>query len=114
MAKHFILVHLSNNKLKAMRLALLILLIVPAIALSQETDKVSIYPNPATDVITVNLGEREDVAMVKIVSEEGKVVWSEHKDESEFKLNLELYPKGVYYLQVSVLNKVEVYRFVKK
>ena len=97
-----------------MRLALLILLIVPAIALSQENDKVSIYPNPATDVITINLGERKEVAMVKILNQEGQVVWSEHREEVEFKLNLELYPKGIYYLQVSILDKVEVYKFSKQ
>lgn len=112
--KRFITVQQVNNKLKAMRLTFLIILFIPAIALSQVDHKVSIYPNPATDVITVKMGEREDIAMVKIINQGGNVVWSEHRDEAEFKLNLEHYPPGVYHVQISVLDKVELYKFIKK
>ena len=97
-----------------MRLAILILLLIPGISFSQQGDKVTIYPNPATDVITINMGERQDVAMVKILNQEGKVVWSEHREEAVFKLDLELYPPGSYYVQISVLDKVEVHKFIKK
>lgn len=96
-----------------MRSAILFLLLFPAIALSQEENKVSIYPNPATSEISIKIGEREDVALIKIISQNGTVVWSEYKDETEFKLSLEHFPEGTYIVQIGVLDKVEICRFVK-
>lgn len=97
-----------------MRFTIIFLLLLPINALSQQDNQVNIYPNPATDEININIGEREDVATVKIISQSGKVVWSQFKEESKFKLNLEHYPEGVYYVQIGVLDKLEIYKFIKR
>lgn len=104
----------NNNKPIVMRLTLLFLLLFPIMSSAQTQTEVSIYPNPVTDVINIKTGVHEGAAMVKIISESGQVVWSEFKDEATFSLNLEHYPKGVYYVQISVNDKVEVCRFIKK
>lgn len=89
-------------------------MLFPLAVAAQSKSEVSIYPNPVTDVITIKTGAHEGAAMVKIIAESGQVVWSEYKEEPSFSLNLEHYPKGVYYVQIGVNDKIEVCRFIKK
>jgi hypothetical protein len=104
----------NNNKPTIMRTLVLVFLLFPLLSTAQDQSKVEIYPNPVTDVLTIKVGQHEDAANIKIISESGQIVWSEHKSETEFSLNLEHYPKGVYYVQIAVKDKVEVCRFIKK
>lgn len=97
-----------------MRLLLLSFLLFPFFSSAQLESGVSIYPNPATDVITIQSAEHDSPALVKILSETGELVWSQHENDSKFSLNLEHYPKGVYFVHIAVNNKVEVCRFIKK
>ena len=76
-------------------------------------DKVSIAPNPAKNEISVKLQDKQDVT-VKILTQEGSVVWTEHQYKAEFMLNLAYFPKGVYYVQISIQDNVEVYQFDKR
>lgn len=96
-----------------MRFAILFLFIFPVVSLAYDLDKVSIAPSPTKNEISVKIENKQDVT-VKILTESGEVVWTEHQTKSEFMLDLEYYPKGVYYVQISIQDKVEIFKFDKR
>ena len=96
-----------------MKNTLLFLLLFPLSVLAVD-GKVSFNTNSSTDVITVHLEDQHHAVMVQIISQDGNVVWTEHTMESQFDLNLNHYPDGVYTVNISVYDKVESHQFVKK
>ena len=97
-----------------MRLALLFLLVFPISVLAEDGGKVTVHPNNTTNKITVELGENIHASMIQIINEDGIVLWTEHKKDKEFTINMKYYPPGVYNIQVSIFDKVQNYQFVKK
>ena len=74
------------------------------------TEKIEIYPNPAFDVITINLPE---ASLVRIISLSGSTVAQHKLDEGQNSVNIQNLISGVY--QIQIINKqTEVYKFVKK
>jgi hypothetical protein len=97
-----------------MRLSLIFLLLFPFAAFCEDGDKVSIQPNTSSDKITIEIEEQVHASMVQILTEDGTVLWTEHRKEQEFKLNLEFYPPGTYTIQISIFDQVKRQKFVKR
>lgn len=97
-----------------MRLALLLLLLIPFAGLADDGSKVIVQPNSKTNKVTVELGQNVHASMIQILNEEGEVLWTEHKKEQEFTLNMKYYPPGTYNIQVSIFDQVQNYSFVRR
>ena len=67
-----------------------------------EEPEIQVYPNPATDLLTVCIGEAMQCKPlnVNIVDVMGRVVFSETISASEFRLDVSRWPSGVYFMQV--------------
>ncbi|MBD3637768.1 MAG: T9SS type A sorting domain-containing protein [Crocinitomicaceae bacterium] len=97
-----------------MKTIALILLLFPVITFSQEGNSVKIAPALVKDQINVSIADRNDKVSVKIYTQDGEEVWSEYREESEFNLNLKLYPAGVYFVKIGVSDKEETLKFIKR
>lgn len=64
----------------------------------REDITVSIYPNPATEEISIEVGERTHVIQLSLTSMEGKVLWKRELGMLENKLTIQLddLPAGLY------------------
>ena len=72
------------------------------------------YPNPCSDVLSVNLKTSEQ-SDLKLLNAFGQIVYSESTSEqSQVKIDLTQLPAGVYVLEVAVNNEVSTARIVKK
>lgn len=82
--------------------------------------KVALYPNPATDVITIDIKtEVDDNLEIEILKFTGEPVMSFVnkgfvKSKSKYKVDISKLPKGIYTLKVKNSYVNEVQRFVIK
>ncbi|MBO6117976.1 MAG: M6 family metalloprotease domain-containing protein [Bacteroidales bacterium] len=65
-------------------------------------NSLQIYPNPAHDVITLDLGHLtlDKNETVSIVNNSGKVVYKSNVQSPKFKINVSKFEAGVYYINV--------------
>lgn len=74
-----------------------------------------IYPNPVSSWLFVQ-HEKDEVKSVKIFTVSGKQQFIDNeieKNSDEFKVNLENYPSGLYFIQVNTKNEKETLYFIK-
>jgi len=71
----------------------------PAAALNEFTSKASVkcYPNPATNLLTVDLSGAEDVSGIALFNEIGLVVKQAKPNGNKAYVNVQHLPSGVYY-----------------
>lgn len=74
--------------------------------------EVLIYPNPFTDILTVNIGDATP-ADVKVTDATGKLVYTGSINGSEIKLNTADYKQGVYFVRVSTSEGIITRKIVK-
>jgi len=74
--------------------------------------KISIFPNPFTDLITIELAGLRKYE-IKITSTKGQLVQAFHLDGSRLELDLSTYTKGIYFITVSFDESVITKRIVK-
>ena len=65
-----------------------------------ETVKVATYPNPATDVLTIELPENEQFKNVNIFNINGQNIYNTNISSSKFELNVSDWAAGIYFLQI--------------
>jgi hypothetical protein len=75
-----------------------------------ETLKVSVFPNPANDFITINT--EEVIEKITILDVSGKTVFSQEKGLNK-RVNIQHLPSGVYFLTVESSNSVGTTKFIK-
>ncbi|BAV05333.1 hypothetical protein FLA_1340 [Filimonas lacunae] len=73
-----------------------------------------IYPNPATDRITVQLPVVQNNALVRVYNASGQLVKSARIQSSTTIIGLEQLPAGIYYVQVSNGKQVKTEKIVKQ
>ncbi len=78
----------------------------------------SVYPNPANELVTVNLSnELTGNLSLQIVDELGRIVWNENllKDKEDFSKEIDIskLPKGVYFLKIKTEENHWVSRMIK-
>lgn len=74
-------------------------------ALEEQTAQISIYPNPSTGVFNLS-----KVSEYRVTNALG----TEILFETDSQIDLSVYPKGVYYLEVNTIYGVEVYSLLKE
>ena len=70
----------------------------------------AIYPNPAKDLLYV-IGENVSNATISIIEQSGKVLNTFNQTNV---LSISSLEKGVYFVQISGLNNIEVLKFIKE
>ena len=92
-------------------------LIVTAVEENLETIvKVTIYPNPASDIVKISFDEAIDSEIsFQLINAQGKVVKTNIIEATtiEEQVNLQDVPKGVYYLKLTKGKLSNVYKVVK-
>ena len=76
-----------------------------------EERNVEIFPNPATDFITVSVKGQNSV--IQIYNQIGQLLFQTESQNSQFELDLSNYASGHYLLKATGLNWTESYRFLK-
>ena len=73
------------------------------------------YPNPVTDLLTIDLTGVTDVGTISILSLEGKVLQTqEYRGASIVKLNLSHLPQGIYLCQYSNATEQKTVKLIKQ
>ncbi len=79
-----------------------------------EADEISIYPNPAGEVLNVDLGRDYNAAEIHIFNQGGSLVRT-HKEEnsSAFQINVSSLKSGLYVIQFNCDQTIKRVKFVK-
>lgn len=72
---------------------------------------VKIYPNPASDIVNINLAEDMDSVDYRISDINGRIIQSGKLSQSNNAVNVETLEKGVYFITLGNSNN---YKFIKK
>lgn len=77
---------------------------------------VKIYPNPSTDVLTLNLVNQDNLELdYQIIDNNGKLLTSDKIIANETNIDVAALPSSIYYLRITNLNKeVKTYKIIKK
>ena len=66
-----------------------------------ETAKIKVYPNPASDILNIDLGKTFTEIKVSLSDVSGKQFISEtHKQKDKLSIHTQTLPKGVYVLSI--------------
>ncbi|MBP1672783.1 MAG: C-terminal target protein [Bacteroidetes bacterium] len=76
---------------------------------SQETHSVTLFPNPSSDMVTVNINkDNYQTYSYRLFDMNGKLVLESKIMEPNFKIDVSTYPKGIYFLLLE--NGLESYK----
>ncbi|WP_299767617.1 T9SS type A sorting domain-containing protein [uncultured Dokdonia sp.] len=91
--------------------------VLSSLGIDDETlnDAISIYPNPARDVITLTNTGNEPITQITIVDINGRVIQSiSNNSISERQINISTYATGVYFVQIETATASAVKRIIKQ
>ena len=72
------------------------------------------YPNPASDVLTIQLPTGTEKAEVSVFDYTGRLVSSKTISSNNSTLDVQNISKGIYIIRVATNSKIGVQRFIKK
>ena len=75
-------------------------------------NSIVIFPNPASDIITVSLPEAER-CIISVFNLQGKLVQSESGDGKNISLNIKSLSTGVYYIRTETRSGILTEKFIK-
>src|SRR5690554_609767 len=79
------------------------------------SDKFDLYPNPATDMVTITNSENIGIEEVSVYDITGKIVkLQKSKNENETQLNIEELSSGTYFLHIVTDEGTGIKKLVKK
>lgn len=74
----------------------------------------SVYPNPATDVITVDFSQDlTNHATLQIMNAVGEIVWTEKATSGSITLKTAPFPKGIYVIKLEDQHGSAIQKFIK-
>jgi hypothetical protein len=75
-------------------------------------NQVAVYPNPAQNFL--NLKANFDVNRIQIIDSRGKIVETlQLKNQETLKIDIQAYPKGIYYIIFEDENSIGTSKFIK-
>ena len=90
---------------------------VEIVSRSQEMNvyRISAYPNPATDAITVSISDADrQQFMLKVFDMNGKLMHIAQITESQTRISVANFPPGIYLMQISDRkNNIQVFKIIK-
>ena len=85
-----------------------------AVNYSATATTVLAYPNPCTDILSVEINQ-DETSSVSIVDQVGKVLINQSSFESgTLSLDLGSLPTGIYFLEVTINNQKTTSKIIKK
>ncbi len=85
-----------------------------SIELQDNTVGVLIFPNPTKNILNVQLTTNFYSGNVVVENTIGSRMWEGEINSSNFSLNIESFPKGIYFLKLNVNDKIIVKKFLKE
>jgi hypothetical protein len=88
---------------------------VAAVKYNSVVKGVSIYPNPASDLVTISNSQNVQNATISIINSNGKTVMSSaNRSGRKLNVNISSLPPGSYFVQLLNNGKVSTLKFVKQ
>ncbi|MDI9338257.1 MAG: glycine-rich protein [Alphaproteobacteria bacterium] len=81
------------------------------------SENISLYPNPTTNKVTLNIGGTDTKLKLSLVTEQGKNLFTKEVELDHFRnvvLDVSNYPSGVYLIKVDGTNLDSILKFVKQ
>jgi hypothetical protein len=69
-----------------------------------------VYPNPVEDILTI---DTEPNSQLQLTDNFGRIILDETAIESTHKMNLSNLNHGIYFIQISTNDKIEIVKFLK-
>jgi hypothetical protein len=79
-----------------------------------QSSQILIYPNPATDKITIKILGKPAQSGLSNVNIEGQQLITRHITEPKTQINISTMPSGVYFVRLTNERTVEVGKFIKQ
>ncbi|TND08323.1 MAG: hypothetical protein FD123_2354 [Bacteroidetes bacterium] len=83
------------------------------IAVISANNSIRIFPNPATDKITVTFGEGKKAALVSIMDASGRIVNTISNPDSGKTIDITMLERGIYFLQIHSEAGIQNLRFTR-
>ncbi|MFH0864796.1 MAG: T9SS type A sorting domain-containing protein [Bacteroidota bacterium] len=74
-------------------------------------DKFSIYPNPATNYLTI---ETTQPSQIEILNLQGQIIYKSNTDEMNTSIDVSGFPEGLYMVKIISAKGISVQKFVKE
>ncbi len=79
----------------------------------KNNNPLSIYPNPTTNVLNINLGDYNN-AQIQVLDITGKTIFNTNTTNTTNSINVSSFNKGVYFIKITTNNKTITKQFVKQ
>ena len=76
-------------------------------------NNISVYPNPTTDVINININNSDNIYNAQIINITGKLIFSEIINNNTV-VSIKNQPSGVYFVKITTNNNTIVKKILKK
>jgi subtilisin family serine protease len=73
---------------------------------SSKVEGINIYPNPTSDYINVDLSDRREVTLVKLVDAKGTLIYENTPENEHLVIDLKEAGQGVYYLEIYAADNI--------
>jgi len=83
------------------------------IVLNTVNELFNVYPNPIINILNISLPESEKGSKVKIISSTGKVMYNKVLKTSNEVINMERFPKGIYYIIIENIANIYSTKVIK-
>jgi len=89
------------------------------IAESSSLQNINLFPNPANEFVTIRINpENELPCSIKIYNSVGSLIKSDYfeftKEDNNYNANLENFPNGLYFAEITADNKKQTIKFIKQ
>ena len=82
-----------------------------------KTPAINVYPNPATDFLSVTVNGNTDKSSLAIINQQGKQLYTQQLDNTkgiaQYNINVKSLPPGLYYLQLMTSAGIKSVKFIK-
>ncbi|MCV9387342.1 RICIN domain-containing protein [Reichenbachiella ulvae] len=79
-----------------------------------QTDKIQFYPNPANDVLNIQLENNDGSALAKIFNISGQVVLNSQLTEQVNSINIQDFQAGTYFIEVRSTSGINRFKLIKQ
>jgi hypothetical protein len=69
-------------------------------------NEIAVYPNPADDVLNIELPEQLKIKQMQLINSLGQIVWSQKPESNLMTIDVAALPKGIYLLAVETENGI--------
>jgi len=78
----------------------------------KKQSELSIYPNPANEMITIE--SKEIIKAIELISVEGKLIQNINNDSNFLNISVSYLKSGIYFLRIQTSNQLVTEKFIKK